>query len=58
MPHTLKKKMHGSLYNHNLWHKTGSNQKLDGGKAWNVPKHKVSSYIMLSGPKSSPKLSP
>ena len=36
MPYTLKK-MHGSLYNHNLWHKTGSNQELDSGKAWSGP---------------------
>ena len=33
--------MHRSLYNPILWHKTGSNQKLDSGKAWKVLKHEV-----------------
>ena len=45
------------VHNPKLWNKTGSNQKVDSGRAWKVVKHKVSSYILLSSTKSSPKLS-
>ena len=49
----MLKNMYKNLYNKTFGPRLEA-VKLDGGKAWEVLECKISSYILLSSPKSNP----